>query len=292
MKNKNILIFGATGTLGFALVRKLVELGANIHIVSRSNKITLLNVKNIQVDIHDFQKKDIPLRIDTIIYLAQSNNFRDFPNSAEDISYINTHFPVKLASWARELGIKSIVYASSGGVYNKSNEALKEFFNVDANIENGFYIGSKLSAEILLRPFSEFFENFIILRPFFIFSETQNKDMLIPRLLSSVKEGREITLKGSEGLVINPIHAETATNYILKLLSLDKCKGTFNLAGNETISLKAICEIFGSILSKSPVFKYIDGEYEELVGDVTKINEIVSIGENIRERLIHFAKEY
>jgi hypothetical protein len=64
------------------------------------------------------------------------------------------------------------------------------------------------------------------------------------------------------------------------------------LGGNEKISLREICEIFGSVVGKNPVFKQTNGEYEELVGDVTKINEIVTIDENIRERLIHFAKEY
>jgi UDP-glucose 4-epimerase len=175
MKVEKVLLFGGTGTLGLKLVDKLNDSGYDVELVTRKLGIELKS-NYIHKDIFDFSIVDVPSDISHIIYLAQSNNFRDFPNSAEDIAYINTHFPLRLASWARELGIKSFIYASSGGVYNKSNEALKEFFNVDANIENGFYIGSKLSAEILLRPFSEFFENFIILRPFFIFSESQNKE--------------------------------------------------------------------------------------------------------------------
>ena len=123
---------------------------------------------------------DLPPNIDVVFYLAQSNRFRDFPNGIYDMLSINIEAPLKFVKWALDNNVKKFIFASSGGVYRKPDKPVIEFFDINANERNGFYLDSKLSAEILLRNFSHMFESFIITRPFFIYGTNQKKHMLIP----------------------------------------------------------------------------------------------------------------
>lgn len=266
----NILITGANGLLGRNLV-EMLSTEHQIYAIVRTRKNIYFkcnhNITIIETDLNNLDLTVLPENIDAIYYLAQSNRFREFPDGTEDMLAINIAIPLKIANWAIKNKIKTFVYASSGGVYTNPDKAVKEFFDINANEKLGFYLNSKLSAEMLLRNYAQLFETFVIIRPFFIYGVGQNKTMLIPRLVESIISGKEISLNGENGIKINPIYVTDAANAISRILDL-KGEHIINIAGNDIVSLKELCLIIGKVTAKEPIFKINDTVQNNLLADI------------------------
>jgi nucleoside-diphosphate-sugar epimerase len=240
----NILVTGANGLLGRYLVELLSKKHKVFAIVKNIEKLNFEineNITVLEMDLSIINLEVLPKHIEAIYYLAQSNRFREFPDGVDDMLSINVLAPNILAKWAVKTGVKKFIYASSGGVYTNPNKPVKEFFDINANEKLGFYLNSKLSAEMLLKNYASLFETFAIIRPFFMYGVGQNETMLIPRLISSVQNEKEITLNGQNGIKINPIYVTDAANAVAKILEL---QGEFiiNIAGKEAVSLKELCQ--------------------------------------------------
>jgi len=266
----NILITGANGLLGRHLVNFLSKEHVVYAIIRDKSKINFELNKNISLIENDLTNIDLevmPKDTEVIFYLAQSNKFREFPEGVDDMLAVNVLAPNILAKWAAKNEVKKFIYASSGGVYGNINQPVKENFIINLNEKLGFYLHSKLSAEMLLRNYANMFETFVILRPFFIYGIGQNKTMLIPRLIENIKKGKEIILNGEEGIKINPIYV---TDAALGIANVIKLKGELiiNIAGDEVVSLRQLCLIIGEMVGKDPIFKIQNSIQNYLVADI------------------------
>jgi nucleoside-diphosphate-sugar epimerase len=270
-RKKNILIVGANGLLGRNLADTLSQTHTVFAMVKKKNKIHFKLNKNItvlEINLSNIDKKKLPNKIDVIYYLAQSNKRKNFPEGADDMIAINILAPHTLAKWGVKIGVKKFIYVSSGGVYDTSNKPLKEFASINGNKKRDFYLNSKLSAEMLLKSYSNLFETFIILRPFFIYGSGQKKNMLIPRLISNVKNDREININGKDGIKINPIYVTDAANAVANVLNIRESM-IINIGGNEITSLKALILMIGDELAKQPIINNNKYTQNNLIGDVT-----------------------
>ncbi|MEI8201426.1 MAG: NAD(P)-dependent oxidoreductase [Bacteroidota bacterium] len=273
----NILITGATGLLGIQLANQLAEQHTIYAIDRDKSRAPMLQHPGIQlldIDLFNLNPDILPKNIDTVFYLAQSKQFRDFPGGAMDMFAINVKAPLSIIHWAVEQKVKNFFYTSTGGVYKNPTEPVKEFFDINANEKNGFYIGSKLSAEILLKNYSHFFEKFAILRPFFIYGPHQDASMLIPRLIQRVQKGETIFLDREEGLRVNPIFVTDAAMAFSKLLQIEG-EHLFNIAGKETLSLMSLCKIIGKTLGKTPIFSINEQIASDLIADTSLMHQLL-----------------
>ena len=290
----NILVTGANGLLG----RYLVELLSNYHkvfaIVKDKEKLNFElndNISAIEIDLSLIDTKLFPKNIDVVYYLAQSNRFREFPDGVDDMLSINVVAPNILAKWAVKTGVKKFIYASSGGVYTSPNKPVKEFFDINANEKLGFYLNSKLSAEMLLKNYASLFETFAIIRPFFMYGVGQNETMLIPRLISSVQNEKEITLNGENGIKINPIYVTDASQAVANILDLSG-EYIINIAGDEVVSLRELCIKISQTVDKEPIFKINDVSQNDLVADIeTMRKELIEPKVNLKIGIEKMVKE-
>jgi UDP-glucose 4-epimerase len=267
----NVLITGLTGLLGQHLGEICVKNKLHVYAIVRDKRSLTNKFKNIELieaDLSNMQTKKLPSDIDTIYYLAQSRRFRDFPGGAFDMLNVNVISPVKLIDWAVENNIKRFIYASSGGVYSPSGSPINENVNIDMISNRDFYLNTKISSEVLLSNYSSFFDLFAIVRPFFLYGEGQQSSMLIPRLINNVQEGSEILISGENGIKINPLYVDDAVSALTKLLDI-KGSYTFNIGGNEIVSIKDLCDLISSIVGKKPRYKYINSDAQDLIGDIS-----------------------
>ena len=116
-----------------------------------------------------------------------------------------------------------------GGVYAHQNKHFKEEDRLALSEELGFYLGSKICAEIVSGAFSNIL-NLQILRFFFVYGQGQKQNMLIPRLIKNIREGNPISLDGKNGVVINPLYVSDAVSAI-ETLSKIKNSQTYNAGG-------------------------------------------------------------
>ncbi len=254
MKKNKILITGANGLLGRYLVELLSQKHIVFALVKSKKKLKFKLNKNIfviEMDLRNINIKKFPEGIDVIYYLAHSSQYKKFPQGVEDMIHINIHAPCVLAKWAKKNKVKKFIYASSGGVYGSSQKPFKELANININEKLNFYLNSKLSAETLLKNFSNISMCLIIIRPFFMYGFGQKKSMLISRLISSIKNDKEIYINGKYGIRINPIYITDAANAVAKILNIQNIS-TINIAGDQILSLKRLISIIGKELNKQP----------------------------------------
>ena len=270
---KNILLTGSLGLLGRNVSRRL--LSKNLCVYGTTSNPLFKSTEKMKIYRVDFSsnwsEKILPKKIDIIIHLAQTRNFRNFPNNATEIFKVNIESTARLLDYAKRIGVKKFIYASSGGVYGAAIRPLTESDSIVPTGELGYYLGSKACSEILVQSYSSILQ-VIILRPFFIYGPEQHRSMLIPRLMDSISSCKLITLQGENGIHINPIHVEDAGAAVVASLTLEK-SGIFNLAGPDVLSIREICEGMGHYLNVKPIFERQPGESSDLMADISAMKQ-------------------
>lgn len=281
-----ILVTGANGLLGRHAVRRFArdhEIHALVHSAPSSA------VEGVNYHVIDLSREGgldvLPSQIDAVVHLAQSSRFREFPEQALDVFSVNVGSTARLLEYARRSGARNFVLASSGGVYGAGEEAFKENAVIQHHGRLGYYLGSKLCAEVLAQNYSSLM-NVSVLRFFFIYGQGQKRSMLVPRLIDNVLAGQPITLQGNDGIRINPVHVSDATAAVEKCLALDGSH-TFNVAGAEVMSLRAIAETIGHAVGREPVLKVDATEPRHLIANIDALRErLVAPSVNFEEGLL------
>lgn len=275
----NCLLFGASGLIGTHLMPLLQKKHTVVTVGRRETGAYMIDLER------EWGADALPSRIDSVVYLAQSEKFRDFPESAESVFRVNALSLLRAFDYARRAGARTFVYASSGGVYGSSPEVCDEDAPVCPHGELGFYLGTKMCGEIIAENYTPYM-NVVVLRPFFVYGPGQRKDMLIPRLVERVRNGQPIQLAGEDGLHINPTYVEDAARAIQQALTVDtSCK--VNIGGPEILSLRRIGEHIGEALGKEVRFERTDGAPARIVGSIEKMSRMlwrprVSFAEGIK----------
>lgn len=271
---RRILVTGAGGLLGSTLVPLLGE-SADVIAAGRA----MLDLSR------PIAPTALPVGTDAVVYLAQSRRFRDFPEAADDIFQVNVANAVALADQARRAGARHFVYASTGGVSAPSDAPLTEQSPLAEPM--GYYPASKRAAELLLLPFAADM-TVVILRFFFIYGPAQPREMLIPRLVDSVRDGRPVNLQGQDGMRLNPIHVDDAARATAAALTLSH-SATINVAGPQALSLRALCETIGGGVGRPPQFA-VDAVARpgHLVADTTQMDAL--LGAPVRKFGDHVAE--
>ena len=271
----NILITGSNGLIGHELVNTLKTIH-EVYVLSRTQHGNIDGVVYINIDLaSNWDNKKLPDSIDIVYHLAQSEHFREFPEKSIEIFNVNTSSTLKLLEYARKANCKQFIYASSGGVYGNAETGFVEDRPLVNKGNLGFYLSTKFCSELLVENYNGFFD-IVITRFFFVYGERQDKSMLIPRLIENIKNGNEISLQGNEGIKINPIYVTDASKALSQMIALSKGNYKFNIGGNEILSLREICETIGELIGKAPKFKILKEEPKNLIGDISKMKEMLT----------------
>jgi len=281
----NILITGANGFIGRNLVKKLLLHQENKIIgVSRASSIYKSHqYMHIKADITNpkwFEKVKLP--VDTVIHLAQSKDYRCFPEKALDILQTNVLATSYLLDWSKNNNVKKFIFTSSGNVYKQKNSLLTEN---DVCDPNSFYGATKLSSELLIRQYKQYFD-VTILRLFGVYGKDQ-KNMLIPNITHSIKDMKEIKLVDEEGLFITPLFIDDCILILKLFITKKKTKHTvYNISGSEIMSLRQIVYIISKKVKKKPIINNILGKPTYFIGS----NKRFMSEFNFNQQLIPFIK--
>jgi len=270
----SILLTGATGLVGSHFHTAYRDRFA-IHTVSRRRPIeNSARGGHTQLDLSGPWSEDaLPKRVDAVIHLAQSEHFREFPERAAEIFAVNTAATVRLLNYARRAGARAFVLASSGGLYGASDSGFTESTEIPAQGNLGFYLGTRLCAEIVAHSFAPFF-SLIVLRFFFVYGPGQRKSMLIPRLINNVRSGAPIALQGEDGIRINPVFVTDAAAAIVRAMDLEGMH-TINVAGPEVLSLRQIAGMIGDAVGRRPVYRVEATAPRHIIGDIGKMGQLL-----------------
>ena len=236
MKQKNCLIFGASGQIGRHLIRKLTKNNYKVTAVTRNlhQKGYVLKTQAnagyidiVELNIFNEHKlKDLISRADICINLIgilyEKNKGNTFKN-------IHTIFPSLISKICKEYNVQQFIHLSALGIDNAvdSNYA-KSKLEGEKNIKNNFINATILRPSVVYSVDDNFTTNFMtLLNRLFIFPLYYNGDTKFM-----------------------PIHCSDLTEIIYQVISKNIISKTIECVGPETISLKDILERLLKLIEK------------------------------------------
>ncbi len=253
-RGARIFVTGATGFLGSQLVAHLAREHEIWAMTRRDPAPELERVHWLRQDLtHDRWDIALPGQIDAVVHLAQSPQFRNFPEAAPEIYAVAVGATMRLLDWSVRAGARHFILASTGGLYGSSDTAVRETDTLpELRNQLGFYFATKRASELLATQYTGQI-NAVVLRYFFLYGSGQAPQMLMPRLLANIRSGQPVYLHGEEGIRINPIHVDDAVMLVRRCLDLTESR-LINIAGPQVASLRDIALAIGKCVGRAPVF--------------------------------------
>lgn len=272
-----ILLTGGTGFIGSNLL--LSNSNDFFYVLVRKknrDRIKRKNIKYINLDLSenvDVIKKTIPRNIDIIIHLAQYNDNKS-ENIFEGNLNINFQSTLNLLKVAKLYKIRKFIFASTGNVYEPlfNNKKLLEKNNLNPI---SYYGRSKYISEQLINYYSSEVD-FIILRLFFPYGPGQS-NRLIPNLITKIISKSPVMLNNNSGHVITPTYINDVIKTLNYFINNDIKNNVYNVASNNSITLKKLCLMIGEVVNISPKFVYSSESKLIIKPSIKKIDKLIEV---------------
>jgi UDP-glucose 4-epimerase len=252
-----ILVTGATGFVGRTLVPLLLARGHAVVAVGRRGPVVEDGLQWREADLTspDWERV-LPETADAVVALAQSRRYREFPEGARDVFTVNVDAVSRLLDWARRTGVGRFVLGSSGNVYGP---AAPSPVSEDTPLDPGdHYARTRVMAEGLLRSYAPPLRG-VAIRFFTIYGPGQT-GMLVPDIISRVRDGRPVVLAGGTGPRLSPLFVEDAAAALTALVETEASGfSVYDSAGPTIVTLRDLATIIGEVLGRAPVFEDASG---------------------------------
>ena len=270
----NIMITGASGLVGYDLVKLILQYNHKIFAIYRSNNVHIKKIyhRNLiwkKIDLKD--RINLKEKIDIIIHCAVTHNFS---KKNDVVDYINSNIISlnNLVDLAKRSKTKMIINFSTIAIYGKINirNLNEEYISTGQDL-----LGStKYIAENIL-SFNPI--NFINLRlPGIICSRKNNSRPWLRTLISNIKNDKNISVHNINSYFNNVIDTQEIVKLILKIINKKKMiKETFNLSASEPVKLKKIIHFIKSKYKSKSKINNIKNEKKSFVISIKKIKTIL-----------------
>ena len=227
MKQKEILLFGATGQIGRNLIRKLTQNDYKITAVTRNihkagyilktqanpGYLNIVEIKNFNEEKIEnlIANCNICINLVGILYEKKKNQFKN----------IHTDLPNLLSQKAKKLKINKFIHMSSLGVETATDS---------------LYAMSKLEGEKEVR---KNFENSIILKPSIVYSVD---DKFTTRFMTLLSMLPIMPLYYNGNTKFRPIHVSDLVDIIFNMIESNNNNLVLECVGSETLTFKEIIQ--------------------------------------------------
>lgn len=193
-----------------------------------------------------------------IVHMAQERNYRNFMEGSKNTYALATSATLELLEFGASIGIQKFIFASSGSVYENSQQGrIKEPTNLD------FYSAAKIAGEYAVAGYREAFTTHS-LRIFHPFGSGQNPKQLFSSLANAARNGDTIELSNGS-MPLFPISSITLAR-VFALLVLGQFDGPcYDVGGVHEMSLTEIAKQFvNATASESKVLETVDSQIQSV----------------------------
>ncbi len=217
-----VVVTGGLGFIGNELVRQLKDLPEEVVVIDNKNRVApriedLASVPVIPIDITDHQALTNWMREakpTSVFHLAAIHYIPECNDNPERTLRVNVEGTESVLRAAAASGVRKIVFASSGAVYDDTSNALPESTPI-APVD--IYGWSKLFGEQLCHLHHQLYETpIMIARLFNNYGPRETNAHIIPEIMNQLRKGDHIQL-GKITTVRDYIHTSDCAKALIKL---------------------------------------------------------------------------
>jgi len=259
---RRVLVTGGSGFVGAALVGNLLRRGHDVvatATAARAASSTAQSNARLRWVRWDAMHEPVPAvdwnTLDVIVHLAVPRAPFDFVRQANAIYEVTVAATYRILEAARTNGVRRVVAASTGDVLGANSRPARED---DCTYEpSSFYGTTKACAELLLRAYDNVLQT-AALRLFHPYGPGGER-FLVNRLVRAVSEGREVTIEGPDGILLDPVWIDDLAEGLCLAVE-SEATGILHFAGPETVTLRQLLGAAGELAGCQPVVRSVPRE--------------------------------
>lgn len=248
---KKILIMGGNQFVGKEIVKKFLEKDYTIYILNRGTRKNIEEVIFFKVDRDNFiEMENILKNIDVDIII--------------DVSAY-TEEQVDILHKVMKNRFKQYILISSASVYNNiESTPANEESQTGENLIWGDYAKNKYLAEKKTIENSKIYNfKYTIFRPFYIYGVGNNLDRE-NYFFSRIKYNLPIYIPSKNNIIQFGYVENLALAIESSIGNSDFYNQTFNISGDEYVTMSEFSEICGKVMNKKAIIKYINTEENKI----------------------------
>lgn len=284
MEIDKVLIAGGTGFLGYHLIKECQKRGIKVASLSLNVPEKINQIKNVDYYIHDLNypiEGDLFRSLKDVSHIINSSGYIDHSQFCQrGFEIYNQHYfsVINLIKFSKLINLKTFINFGSSDEYGLAKSPVSE-----TQREEPFspYSLCKLNSTHLLRILYQE-ENFpsVVIRPFLVYGERQNRNRFLPQVIKSCLNDKEFKVTKGEQLRDFLYVGDFAEAVIMCLDNPNVFGEILNIASGKPVSIKNITELVNTYIGKGrPDYgarPYRKGENMELFADIRKSKELIN----------------
>ena len=283
VNNSKIIVAGGSGFIGANLISELISNGNEVISISRNKNQIKRKFKNVKYISHDLNKplrKTFLEKFKEVEYIINCSGYIDHSNfrgNGREVFYDHFNSLISLTNLAIDLKVKTFVQLGSSDEYGNNKSPIKE--SVRESPISPYALAKLSSTYFLQQCFKQRVLNTVILRPFLVFGEMQNKERFLPYIIKNCIKDREFKVsKGDQ--IRDYLYIKDFNHALIKSLNNKKAYGEIiNIASGVPITIKdvisSVCQLVGKGKPILGGIDYRENESMELYADITKAKRIL-----------------
>lgn len=243
---KPILITGAAGLVGSALVERLFKLGRQVIAMDRQAQTLPCDVQVQACDLGDIHRLHAIAKdgIEAIIHCGAYSGpmvARDSPYSMVQVNIVGTANMLELARVHR---VRRFVYCSSTSAYGKVE--CSDIVAEDAHLRpTSLYGASKVASEYMVTAYSDQYDvSGVNIRLSWVYGPRRTTDCVIRTMIEDAQASRRTQMSFGLEFPRQFIHVNDAVDGLLLALDVEKpASPTYNITGDTRVTLGEIAQL-------------------------------------------------
>lgn len=305
-----VIVTGGFGFIGSSFVNLLKRKNPTCEVVIVDKMTYAANPNNVKVkaqlikkDICEVTPEDLG-EYDYLVHFAAESHVDNSIKDGRPFIRTNVEGTYNLIECAKKnSNLKKFIHISTDEVYGDMDDYPADLINgisrkvvADESFNlkgSSYYSATKAASDLLVESAGRTFNlPYIITRTCNNYGSHQNAEKFIPKIIESIKNGKEIPVYGDGLQVREWIDVEDNVNIIYALMLSSQVNEVFNIGSGERMENIQIIETIGEFLGKTPNFKYVEdrlGHDRRYALNSDKLRSV--IGEFIPLSFVEFLKE-
>ena len=287
LSKKNILVTGATGLIGTAVVKRLMSCthqDYDVYAMGRNVERARIRFREyegnshfhfIQHDVTEDMKGHTPFHY--IIHAASNASPSFFSKYPVDIMRSNIEGTQKLLDYGKSHRMQRFLYVSSGEIYGEGDgrvftEDYQGYVNI--NSSRSCYPMSKRAAETLCAAYaSQYGIDYVIARPAHTYGAdfTEEDNRVFAQFIRNVLSNEDIVMKSSGTQYRAWCSDDDCASAIISILTNGRNGEAYNIADNKScFTIRELAEMIAEAAGKKVIIAAPSNEEKNVFNPVTK----------------------